>query len=135
MGIQTARQKRKDNEQQQIETLLVTCGFMLSGLDHMLFEVFRRITPNNKAVLQTTKANIILSYLLLVATAILSSWIVSGKDNSDSKYFWIFSITFGYIFLLYYSTWGMRYYTKAIKQAEELLKELAALMKGLLIHP
>ena len=126
MGIQTARQKRKDNEQQQIETLLVTCGFMLSGLDHMLFEVFRRITPNNKAVLQTTKANIILSYLLLVATAILSSWIVSGKDNSDSKYFWIFSITFGYIFLLYYSTWAMKYYTKTLKQAEELLKELAA---------
>ena len=72
------------------------------------------------------QVNVLLSYLLLVATAILLSRIVSGKDISGSKYFWIFSITFGYIFLLFYSKWVMKHYSKTLKQAEELLKELAA---------
>lgn len=70
------------------------------------------------------RANITLSYLLLVTTTILLSKFVSGKDISDNKWFWTFSITFGYIFLVFFSKWVMKSYSKTLKRAEELLKEL-----------
>ena len=70
------------------------------------------------------RINIVLSYLLLVTTIILLSKFFSGKDITDSKYFWAFSFSFGYIFLLFYSKWVMKYYNKTLKQTEELLQEL-----------
>jgi len=70
------------------------------------------------------RINIILSYLLLVTTIILLSKFFSGKDITNSKYFWTFSFSFGYIFLLFYSKWVMKYYNKTLRQAEELLQEL-----------
>jgi len=42
-----------------------------------------------------------------------------------NKYFWTFSFTLGYIFLLFYSKWVSKHYNKILSQAEELLKELA----------
>jgi hypothetical protein len=70
------------------------------------------------------KINIILSYLLLVTIIILLSKFFSGKDITDSKYFWTFSFSFGYLFLLFYSRWVLKYYNKTLRQAEELLQEL-----------
>ena len=68
--------------------------------------------------------NITLSYLLLVSTIILLSKFFGGNDITDSKYFWVFSFSFGYIFLLFYSKWVMKYYNKTLRQTEELLQEL-----------
>ena len=70
------------------------------------------------------RINITLSYLLLVTTIILLSKFFSGKDITDSKYFWVFSFSFGYIFLLFYSKWVMKYYNKTLRQTEKLLLEL-----------
>jgi len=70
------------------------------------------------------RINITLSYLLLVITIILLSKFFGGNDITDSKYFWVFSFSFGYIFLLFYSKWVMKYYNKTLKQTEELLLEL-----------
>ena len=111
----------------------------ISGLSVYSILPLTTIGDVNKTYVETLKAfatqkirfrklqqvNITLSYMLLVATTILLSRIVSGMDISESKYFWIFSITFGYIFLLFYSKWVMKHYSKTLKQAEELLKELA----------
>ncbi len=72
------------------------------------------------------KLNVTLSYLLLVAIIVLLSRLFSGKDLSDNKYFWLFSFTIGYVFLLLYSKWVEKYYRKTLQQAEELLRELAA---------
>jgi len=72
------------------------------------------------------KLNVALSYLLLVTIIVLLSKLVSGKDLSDNKYFWLFSFTIGYVFLLFYSKWVEKYYRKTLRQAEELLSELAA---------
>ncbi len=72
------------------------------------------------------KINILLSYLLLVATVILLSKFSNGKDITGNKYFWTFSITFGYIFLLFVSKWVSQYYSKTLRQTEDLLKELAS---------
>ena len=73
------------------------------------------------------KVNVVLSYLLLVTIIILISKLFNGIDVTGNKYFWIFSFTFGYIFLLFYSRWVMKYYKKTLMQTEELLKELSAL--------
>lgn len=72
------------------------------------------------------RINVTLSYLLLVVTIILLSKFFNGKDITDSKYFWTFSFSFGYIFLLFYSKWVLRYYANALRQAEDLLKELTS---------
>ena len=71
------------------------------------------------------KLNVTLSYLLLIGIIVLMSKLMGGKDLSANKYFWLFSFTIGYIFLMFYSKWVDKYYRKVLQQAEELLKELA----------
>ena len=70
------------------------------------------------------KINVTLSYLLLVTIIVLLSKFFNGKDLTDSKYFWTFSITIGYIFLLFFSTVVSKFYKSTVRQAEELLQEL-----------
>ncbi|CAN5916894.1 hypothetical protein BH11BAC7_BH11BAC7_32520 [soil metagenome] len=70
------------------------------------------------------KINITLSYLLLVTVIILLSKFYSGKDITDSKYFWTFSFSFGYIFLLFFSKFVTKFYKKILMKSEELLQEL-----------
>lgn len=70
------------------------------------------------------RVNMNLSYLLLVTIIILLSKFFGGKDITGSGYFWIFSFSFGYIFLLFYSKWVSKYYHKTLRQTEELLQEL-----------
>ncbi len=72
------------------------------------------------------KLNVSLSYLLMVAIIVLLSRLLGEKDLSTNKYFWLFSFTIGYIFLLFYSRYVEKYYRRSLQQAEELLKELAA---------
>lgn len=72
------------------------------------------------------KINVFLSYLLLVTILVLLPKLFNGQDLSGNKYFWLFSFTLGYIFLMLYSKWVMKYYKTTLKQAEELLHELAA---------
>ena len=70
------------------------------------------------------KINMTLSYLLLVTVIILLSKFFSGKDITDSKYFWTFSFSFGYIFLLFFSKFVTRFYKTTLRKSEELLQEL-----------
>jgi hypothetical protein len=70
------------------------------------------------------KTNVILSYLLLVSIIILLSKFFNGKDITETKNFWIYSFSFGYLFLLFYSKLVSKYYKKTLQQTEELLQEL-----------
>lgn len=70
------------------------------------------------------KINLTLSYLLLVTVIILISKFFSGRDITDSKYFWTFSFTFGYIFLLFFSKFVVKFYKNTLRKTEELLQEL-----------
>jgi hypothetical protein len=70
------------------------------------------------------KINVVLSYVLLVSIIILLSKFVNGRDISETKYFWIYSFSFGYLFLLFYSKWVAKYYKKTVQQSEELLQDL-----------
>ncbi len=70
------------------------------------------------------RVNITLSYLLLVTIIILLSKFFGGKDITESKYFWTFSFSFGYIFLLFYSKRVSKHYKRTLRQTEKLLEEL-----------
>lgn len=70
------------------------------------------------------KINMTLSYLLLVTIIILLSKFFSGRDITGSKYFWIFSFSFGYLFLLFFSKFVTKFYKNTLKKTEELLQEL-----------
>lgn len=72
------------------------------------------------------KISSLLSYLLLVTVIILLSKLFGENDLTKSKYFWIFSFSFGYIFLLFYSKWVAKYYNNTLQQAEDLLNELGS---------
>ena len=69
------------------------------------------------------RVNSILGYLLLVAVVMLLPKLFYKKDVTDSKYFLIFAMSLGYIFLVFFSKWVYKFYKKSINQAEELLKE------------
>ena len=70
------------------------------------------------------KINVTLSYLLLVTVIILLSKFFGGRDITDSKYFWTFSFTFGYLFLLFFSKFVVKFYKNTLRKSEELLQEL-----------
>ncbi len=74
--------------------------------------------------LKMQKINISLSYLLLVTAIVLLSKLVSGKDISGHKLYWILSFTFGYLSLSYYSKWVLKFYEKKIQQSHEILQAL-----------
>lgn len=70
------------------------------------------------------KLSVLLSYLLLVAVIVLMSGIYGRNDIAENKYFWMLSITVGYVFLVFYARWVDKYYRKSIDGAEVLLKEI-----------
>lgn len=93
-------------------------------LDKPYAETLRDFATQKIKFHKLQKINITLSYLLLVTIIILFSKFFSGKDITDSKYFWTFSFSFGYIFLLFYSKWVSKYYRSTLRKSEDLLKEL-----------
>ena len=72
------------------------------------------------------RINLILCYALLVTTIVLLSKLFGDNDITVNKYFWIFSFSFGYIFLSFFSGLISKYYNKTLKQTEALLKELTS---------
>jgi hypothetical protein len=73
------------------------------------------------------KLNLRLSYLLLVIVVLLLPKFFEKNGIADNKvFFYTFSFTSCFIFLLFFSKWVMKSYKKTIRQAEDLLKELTA---------
>jgi hypothetical protein len=87
-------------------------------------ETLKKFASQKLQFYKLQKINSTLSYLLAVTIIILLSKLFNGRDIAESKYFWLFSFTFGYIFLLFYSKLVSKSYKKTVNQAEELLKEL-----------
>jgi hypothetical protein len=87
-------------------------------------ETVKKYATQKLQFLKWQKINITLSYLLLVTVVILVAKLFNGVDLTGSKYFWTFSFTVGYIFLLFYSKWVLKFYHNTLRQAGELLQEL-----------
>jgi hypothetical protein len=72
------------------------------------------------------KLNLTLSHLLLVTLILLFTKLFGRNKITESNYFFIFSVSFGYIVLVFFSKWVFRSYNKTIRQTEDLLNELAS---------
>jgi len=106
---------------------LSTRRLKVSGrIDQPYAAVVKDFAVQKIRFIKLQKLNVTLSYLLLVAVIVLLSKLFSGKDISVIKNYWLFSFSIGFIFLLFYSKWVNKYYRKTLRQAEELLRELAA---------
>lgn len=97
---------------------------MVADLSRPYAEVLEAFAIQKLKFYKLQKINITLSYLLLVTITILLLKLFYGKDITGSKYFWIFSFTIGYIFLLFFSTYVYKFYKKTLTQTKELLQEL-----------
>jgi len=97
---------------------------MTSDFNKPYAETLKIFANKKLAFFKLQKFNITLCYLLLVAVIILVSKFFSGKDVTGNKYFWLFSFTIGYIFLLFYSRFVTRFYQNTLRKSEELLQEL-----------
>jgi len=97
---------------------------MTSDFNKPYAETLKIFANKKLAFFKLQKINITLSYLLLVAVIILVSKFFSGRDVTGNKYFWLFSFTIGYIFLLFYSRFVTRFYQNTLRKSEELLQEL-----------
>ena len=70
------------------------------------------------------KLNLRLSYLLLVIVVLLLPKLFEKSGITDNIFFYTFSFSSCFIFLLFFSQWVMKSYNKTIRQTEDLLKEL-----------
>ena len=97
---------------------------MTNDFDKPYAETLKIFATQKLEFYKLQKINLTLSYLLLVTVIILLSKFFSGRDITDSKYFWTFSFTFGYIFLLFFSKFVLKFYKNTLRKTEELLQEL-----------
>lgn len=113
-------------------TLTVCSLFSLSqfsktgDLNQSHVEMLKKFALQKLQFLKLQKINVILCYLLLVTVLVLFPKLFNGIDLSNNRYFWIFSFTFGYIFLSIYSKWVMNYYRKTLQETKELLEALVS---------
>lgn len=87
-------------------------------------ETLRRFAIHKRRFFKFQRSSLILGHILMIFTIFLSLKFFGNKDINDNKYFWVFAIPLGYIFLTFFSKWVLKNYEKALQQAEELLKEL-----------
>lgn len=88
-------------------------------------ETLKEFTVQKIKFCKLQKLNLTLSYLLLVMVILLSARLFGRNEITDSKYFWIFSMSFGYIFLVFFAKWVGKQYNNTIRETEDLLKELS----------
>jgi hypothetical protein len=89
-------------------------------------EAVREFAVQKMRFCKLQKLNIFLSYLLLVTMILIIPSLFGKNNTTGSKYFFVFAFTIGYSFLVAFSSWVFKSYKKTIRQAEELLNDLAA---------
>lgn len=87
-------------------------------------DTLRHFAQQKLQFFKLQKLSVLLSYLLLVAVIVLMSGMYGRNDTAESKYFWMLSITVGYVFLVFYARWVEKYYQKSIDGGEVLLREI-----------
>lgn len=120
-----------------IATILVL--LILSAISLMSILPFYKIGNLNKTYSETLqdfatkkinfcklqKINFLLTYVLFVLVIILSTRLFGVSTITESKYFFVFTFTFGFSVFLIFSKWVSKNYKKSIRTTEELLKDLS----------
>jgi len=68
--------------------------------------------------------SVVAAYVLIVFVILLMPKFTGGRSLNDNKYFWAMAIAIGYVFIYGFSRFVLKYYSKTLQQAEELLREL-----------
>lgn len=87
-------------------------------------ETLKTFATQKLRFIRFQQASVIVAYVLVVFVILLMPKFTGGRSLNDNKYFWSGAIAVGYIFVLFFSRWVLKFYSKALSQAEELLKEL-----------
>ena len=97
--------------------------YKTSNLHQSYATALREFSTGKIKFCKLQKLNLMLSYLLLVAMVILATRIFGSNHLTESKSFWIITISAGYIFLTFFSKWVSRSYNKTIRHTETILKD------------
>ncbi len=87
-------------------------------------ETLKTFATQKLRFIRFQQASVIAAYVLLVFVIMLMPKFTGGRSLNENKFFWSGAIAIGYIFLSFFSRWVIRYYSKALAQSEELLREL-----------
>jgi len=97
----------------------------VSDVNKPYAETIRQFALKKIRFQRLQKLNAVFSSLLLVSLILVTPKLVKDVDISRSTYFWVLAFPLGYLYLLFISALVKRLYYKALKQAEELLQEVA----------
>ncbi|MBA4849290.1 hypothetical protein [Emticicia sp. BO119] len=87
-------------------------------------ETLKQFAKQRLRFIRFQQVSVVFAYILLVFVILLMPKFTGGRSLNENKYFWAIAIPIGYIFLSFFSRWVIKYYSKTLQQAEELLKEL-----------
>lgn len=98
----------------------------LGDVNRPFAETLKQFATQKLRFIRFQQASVLAAYVLLVFVILLMPKFTGGKSLNENKFFWSGAIAVGYIFLSFFSRWVLKYYSKALQQAEELLRELDA---------
>jgi len=93
--------------------------------DQTYQEAVRDFAFHKKKFSRLQRTNLLLCYLLLLAIVLLLPAFLEKKGVTGNNNFLVMAFSLGFCFLLIFSKWVIKRYQKTIRQAEDLLKELA----------
>jgi hypothetical protein len=98
--------------------------YKMGAVDKLYLDTIKDFATQKINFCKWQKLNLRLSYLLLVIVVLLFPKFFEKSGITDSKHFFLTSLSLGFCFLLIFSEWVVKSYSKTIRQTEDMLKEL-----------
>ena len=117
-----------------IVVLLILCAislmsilpfYKIGNLNKTYSETLKDFATKKVNFFKLQKINFLLTYVLFVLVILLSTRLFGVSTITESKYFFLFTFTFGFSVFLIFSKWASKNYKKSIRTTEELLKDLS----------
>jgi hypothetical protein len=96
----------------------------VGDLSRTYAETLRTFALQKLRFIRFQQLSVVIASMLMVFVILLMPKFTGGPSLNEKKYFWAITISIGYIFLSFFSRWVIKYYSRTLTQAEELLKEL-----------
>ena len=96
----------------------------IGDLSRTYAETLKTFATQKLRFIRFQQLSVVAASILMVFVILLMPKFTGGRSLNENKYFWAIAIPIGYIFLSFFSRWVIKYYSKTLTQAEELLKDL-----------
>lgn len=93
-------------------------------LNYSHLTVLKKLAKREIRIQRFYLTNIVLGFILIIILIILNIKIYNEFDLIQSNYFWLTIIPSSLIFIVFINKWIRKYYSRVIKEAEDLLQEL-----------